>query len=53
MNDCDDCERLPLNEYPVADLVREIDNSMSFGELKEIDITILEEITREWREQHG
>ncbi len=49
--DCDDCERLPLNDYPMNDLVQEIQNWVR--DLREYHITILEEITREWREQHG
>ena len=49
-HDCDDCERLPLNEYPLNDIVREIEEYRK--ELSEYNITALEEVCREWRETH-
>ena len=51
MNDCDDCERLPLNEYTIEDLVKQLD--VRVYSLWEEHIIVMEEITREWRDNHG
>ncbi|KKM27615.1 hypothetical protein LCGC14_1572980 [marine sediment metagenome] len=48
--DCDYCERRDPNEYSIGELIHEI--SLWARDLKEHHITILEEITREWRETH-
>ena len=48
--DCDDCERVPLNEIPTKDLIGELSEWAS--QLTECNIDALEEITREWRETH-
>ncbi len=50
MTDCDDCERLPLNEYSIWDLISELAEWIK--DLNLYHITALEEITREWRETH-
>lgn len=49
MTDCDNCERLPLNEIPYSALIKEME---TFGKLTEDHIIRLEEICREWRETH-
>ncbi len=49
MNDCDDCERVPLSQIPYSTLIAEMEH---FGKLTEDHIIRLEEITREWRETH-
>ena len=51
MIDCDDCERLPLNDYPLKDIINGLD--MWSELLNEDHIIVLEEITREWRDNHG
>ena len=50
MTDCNDCERLPLNEYSIGELIKEI--SLWGSCIMEKHIIVLEEITREWRETH-
>ena len=50
MIDCDDCERLPLNEYPLLKLIEEIEAWSE--DLRIPHIEHLEELTREWRETH-
>ncbi len=50
MIDCDDCERLPLNEYPLLKLIEELEAWS--GDLRISHIEHLEELTREWRETH-
>ena len=49
--DCDDCERLPLEDYTMRDIIGHI--GFWTSDLLESNIVELEEITREWREQHG
>ena len=51
MIDCDDCERVPINEIPNDELIRELSN-WKF-QLSEENIIEMEEITREWRDNHA
>ena len=50
-SNCDDCERVPINEIPNDELIRELSN-WKF-QLSEENIIEMEEITREWRDNHG
>ena len=49
--DCDDCERLPILDYEIDDLIKALD-LQNISEFVPWHIILLEEITREWREKH-
>ena len=51
MPECENCERLPLNEYPLLKLIEEIEawtNNLRIGHIEH-----LEELCREWRDNYG
>ena len=49
---CNNCDKLELLDYEVDDLIKALD-LQNVSEFSEWNIIILEEITREWRNNHG
>ena len=49
--ECENCERLPLNQISFSKIINELEGYPK--DMTEDHIIRLEEITREWREQHG